>query len=156
MNEMTNDAAVAWVVVATTEEYGDVILTEYAGTMDDIRKRVMDKARREGFSGHFVERMVSLGWRVEPLALITTVAELRAEIECLRVELAGSQERALMVLRAKDDWMERANKAERRVAAAEKLVRKWEESAELHGVRQFTGNDHLLFANELRAALTKE
>lgn len=35
----------------------------------------------------------------------------------------------------------------------EKLAQKWEKIAKEHGVRQFTGNDHKLFANELRAAL---
>jgi hypothetical protein len=33
------------------------------------------------------------------------------------------------------------------------LADKWERIAATHGVRQFTGNDHLLFANELRAIL---
>jgi len=34
------------------------------------------------------------------------------------------------------------------------LIAKWEKTARDHGVRQFTGNDHLLFANELTTALT--
>lgn len=33
-----------------------------------------------------------------------------------------------------------------------KLAQKWEEIARRTGVTTFTGNDHLLFANELRAA----
>jgi hypothetical protein len=57
----------AWTVVADTEEYGEVMLHEYVGSMDVIRSRVMEKAIREGFSGNFVERMADLGWRVEPL-----------------------------------------------------------------------------------------
>jgi len=34
-----------------------------------------------------------------------------------------------------------------------RLAEKWERQAIEHGVRQFTGNDHLLFANELRAQI---
>jgi hypothetical protein len=34
-----------------------------------------------------------------------------------------------------------------------RLAEKWERQAAEHGVRQFTGNDHLLFANELRAQI---
>lgn len=37
--------------------------------------------------------------------------------------------------------------------AMHELVAKWEKAGREHGVRQFTGNDHLLFANELKAAL---
>lgn len=33
------------------------------------------------------------------------------------------------------------------------LIEKWEAIADKHGVRQFTGNDHRLFANELRVAI---
>lgn len=33
------------------------------------------------------------------------------------------------------------------------LIEKWEAMADKHGVRQFTGNDHRLFANELRVAI---
>jgi hypothetical protein len=33
------------------------------------------------------------------------------------------------------------------------LVEKWDDIADKHGVRQFTGNDHRLFANELRVAI---
>lgn len=34
-----------------------------------------------------------------------------------------------------------------------RLADKWEKQAAEHGVRQFTGNDHLLFANELRVQI---
>jgi hypothetical protein len=37
--------------------------------------------------------------------------------------------------------------------AMHELVAKWEKAGREHGVRQFTGNDHLLFANELKATL---
>jgi hypothetical protein len=37
--------------------------------------------------------------------------------------------------------------------AVEALADKWDRIADQHGVRTFTGNDHRLFANELRAAL---
>lgn len=37
--------------------------------------------------------------------------------------------------------------------AMHNLIAKWERTAREHGVRQFTGNDHLLFANELKATL---
>ena len=39
------------------------------------------------------------------------------------------------------------------VEALNQLAERWEKQAAEHGVRQFTGNDHLLFANELRAAM---
>ena len=59
--------AVAWAAYGTSDELGPVMLPDYVGTMDVIRKRVMEDARREGFNGHFVERMANLGWWVEPL-----------------------------------------------------------------------------------------
>ncbi|QBP06379.1 hypothetical protein [Stenotrophomonas phage YB07] len=37
----------------------------------------------------------------------------------------------------------------------EQLLKRWREIGETHGVREFTGNDHFLFANELRVAMTK-
>lgn len=40
-----------------------------------------------------------------------------------------------------------------RIDAALRLADKWDEIAEGHGVRNFTGNDHRLFAKELRAAI---
>jgi hypothetical protein len=79
----------------------------------------------------------------------SAITALEGEVERLSNLLAEGGRRLI------DENM-RANAAERRVAAAEELARKWEEQASLHGVRQFTGNDHLLFANELKAALTKE
>lgn len=36
------------------------------------------------------------------------------------------------------------------------LADKWERIGNEHGPRQFTGNDHLLFANELRVRLLAE
>lgn len=36
-----------------------------------------------------------------------------------------------------------------------KLCENWERIAKDVGVRAFTGNDHLMFANELRAAITR-
>lgn len=33
------------------------------------------------------------------------------------------------------------------------LADKWDQIAETHGVRQFTGNDHKMFANELRSVI---
>jgi hypothetical protein len=59
--------AVVWAAYGTSDEFGPVMLPDYVGTMDVIRKRVMEDARREGFNGHFVERMANLGWWVEPL-----------------------------------------------------------------------------------------
>ncbi len=39
------------------------------------------------------------------------------------------------------------------LAKVRALADKWDRQAAEHGVRQFTGNDHALFANELRAAM---
>lgn len=41
----------------------------------------------------------------------------------------------------------------RQLKRAENLAAKWDRNAADHGARTFTGNDHALFANELRAAL---
>lgn len=40
--------------------------------------------------------------------------------------------------------------------AVVRLADRWEKLAETHGVRMFSGNDHWLFANELRKALVGE
>lgn len=64
--------AVAWAVYAKSDEYPKpVLLSDYVGSMEVIRKRVMEGARREGFKGDFVERMAELGWWIEPLGLTT-------------------------------------------------------------------------------------
>lgn len=57
----------AYAVYGKSEEFGPVLLSEYVGSMDVIRNRVMEKARREGFAGDFVQRMAELGWWIEPL-----------------------------------------------------------------------------------------
>src|SRR5690606_4737973 len=47
---------VAWGVFGKSAEYPKpVLLPDYVGSMDTIRQRVMEKARREGFRGNFVE-----------------------------------------------------------------------------------------------------
>lgn len=42
---------------------------------------------------------------------------------------------------------------EHTLAKLHRLGKNWERIAAEHGVRQFTGNDHLLFANELHAII---
>jgi len=44
-------------------------------------------------------------------------------------------------------------RAERLAEALREKADKWDRIGDEHGVRQFTGNDHRLFANELRALL---
>lgn len=46
-----------------------------------------------------------------------------------------------------------ATRAERLEEALREKADKWDRIGDEHGVRQFTGNDHKLFANELRALL---
>lgn len=58
---------VAHAVYARSEEYGPVLLPDYVGSMEVIRRRVIEAARREGFKGDFVQRMADLGWWIEPL-----------------------------------------------------------------------------------------
>lgn len=41
--------------------------------------------------------------------------------------------------------------ANHKLAAVLALADRWDAIADKHGVREFTGNDHRLFANELRA-----
>lgn len=69
---------VAWAVYGEAAEYGPVLLPDYCGSMDIIRKRMMEKAQREGFKGSFVERMAELGWWVEPLTLSRPAADSEA------------------------------------------------------------------------------
>ena len=45
-------------------------------------------------------------------------------------------------------------RAERLAEALREKADKWDRIGDEHGVRQFTGNDHKLFANELRALLS--
>ena len=44
-------------------------------------------------------------------------------------------------------------RAERLAEALRVKAAKWDRIGDEHGLRQFTGNDHKLFANELRALL---
>lgn len=60
--------AVAFAVYAHSDETGGaVMIDDYIGTMRVVRDRVMEKARREGFNGDFVQRMAELGWWLQPL-----------------------------------------------------------------------------------------
>lgn len=54
-----------WIAAATTEEYGRVYLTDYAGnSRQDTMSKVMVGARREGFTGTLDERLEYLGWEI--------------------------------------------------------------------------------------------
>lgn len=64
---LTGGEAVAYAVYGNAEEYGPVLIPEYCGSEQIIRERVMEKARREGFTGTFAERMAELGWWLAPL-----------------------------------------------------------------------------------------
>lgn len=72
--------AVAWAVYGFSDEYGSVLLPDYIGTMDVIRNRVMEVARREGYDGHFVQRMAELGWYLEPLFRATNFLETSSKL----------------------------------------------------------------------------
>jgi len=56
------------VVVADTEEFGTVACG-YSGSSDEIARAVMAKACAQGYSGSYQDRLVELGWRVEPVYL---------------------------------------------------------------------------------------
>lgn len=59
-----------WAVYCKSDEYSlPIRLPGYAGSISEVRKQVMDGARREGFTGSFEERMAELGWWLEPLFL---------------------------------------------------------------------------------------
>lgn len=62
-----SDEPAAFAAHGKSEEFGPVLLSEYVGSMEVIRGRVMEKARREGFTGDFVQRMAELDWWIEPL-----------------------------------------------------------------------------------------
>lgn len=63
-------------------------------------------------------------------------------------------EREIESLRAERDALAQARDfLAAKLNAANLLADRWDSIAADHGVRAFTGNDHKLFANELRAAL---
>lgn len=104
-------------------------------------------------------------------ALLHQLAERAAEVERLSAELdfmTANYERqtAYMVNHRgglvyassgmRDAYSEehvRAEAAERAREECVRLAEKWERISSTHGVRCFTGDDHLIFANELRVAL---
>jgi len=60
-----------WIAAAETAEYGRVYLHDYAAhDAHNVGVKIMDGARREGFTGTLQDRLANLGW----------------EIVCLRVE----------------------------------------------------------------------
>ena len=76
-------------------------------------------------------------------------------------ELAAENEAALECAgRMMADADKRADLAESQLAELrgklEGLAYKWDKIGDTHGVRQFTGNDHKLFANELRTLATAD
>lgn len=77
------------------------------------------------------------------------LAESRAECERLRAEIEADA-------RNVQGYIDIIAEADAQTDAAEKLAGRWEKIAAEHGVRTFTGNDHRLFANELRTALNLE
>ncbi len=85
--------AVAWAVYGKSDEWPEpVLLADYVGSMEVIRKRVMEGAIREGFKGDFVERMAELGWWLEPLALAAPVTAAPARPSALTASIARLDE----------------------------------------------------------------
>ena len=90
------------------------------------------------------------------------IEALRAEVERLQAEIDNRWaqgvhtchdkcQRIACVLRRQRDF--ELKRAERLAEALREKADKWDRIGDEHGVRQFTGNDHKLFANELRALL---
>jgi hypothetical protein len=82
-------------------------------------------------------------WKIEPKYLVPidrpSYAALQAEVAAHKAE--------------RDRAVQGALELRGRVCSAYALAERWERMGEDHGVRTFTGNDHKLFANELRAAI---
>lgn len=54
-----------WIVVGNTDEFGRVLLTDYAGNQrGEVEQKVMQGALKEGFRGALSERLASLGWEI--------------------------------------------------------------------------------------------
>ncbi|MDO9141446.1 MAG: hypothetical protein Q7U38_14100 [Methylobacter sp.] len=54
-----------FIAVARTEEYGDVILTDYmSATRCAVEDKIIDVARQEGFKGTIEERLKELNWEI--------------------------------------------------------------------------------------------
>ena len=78
--------------------------------------------------------------------------QLRAEVQALRVDVEAWKASHSLLTDTCHHFQARA-----KLLSAEcvELAVRWERMGDEHGVRQFTGNDHKLFANELRAVLHK-
>lgn len=66
-NETEKETAMKtlWIVASTTEEYGRVYLTDYAGQFKhDVENKVMEGAWRERFEGSLTDRLEALGWEI--------------------------------------------------------------------------------------------
>jgi len=75
-----------------------------------------------------------------PESALAELAERHAATErnaCLMAELANDEKNKRLSL----------------MSGLEALAGRWDAIAEQHGVRQFTGNDHKMFANELRSLI---
>lgn len=79
--------AAAYAVYGHSEEYGDVLIPQYVGSIAQIRERVMQAAAREGFKGDFVQRMAELGWTLKPL--YPAPSALLAECAALAEDWSG-------------------------------------------------------------------
>ena len=101
--------AVAYAVFARSHECPKpVMLKEYVGSMDVVRSRVMEKARKEGFDDDFVTRMAELGWWLEPLYTHPAPPTLR---EAQAVDLEQFREAVAAFMTRANDGMSRHARA---------------------------------------------
>lgn len=94
---------------------------------------------------------------VHPIApreeLVELVRFLRSACAVEAVFSAAAGQHDVDRLRRAGDLLDRMLDVPELIATITATADRWDAIAERHGVRQFTGNDHRLMANELRAAI---
>ena len=102
--------------------------------------------------GDLLFRLQDAGHDVSDMRVGGLIEEAVAEIQALRVDVEAWKASHSLLTDTCHHFQARA-----KLLSAEcvELAVRWERMGDEHGVRQFTGNDHKLFANELRAVLHK-
>lgn len=88
-------------------------------------------------------------------ALIVEAKKELARAEAAETKLAELQRELADTESDMDTCADHNIGLQTKLAAVGALADKWDRLGDVHGVRQFTGNDHKLFANELRTLIAE-
>lgn len=88
-----------WIVETKQSPLGDLYLYDYAaGTKEEVERKVMAVAAKEGFKGSVQERLQHLQWNILEVWLTRTDTPINANAKAFRDQLKSRNERDRFML----------------------------------------------------------